>query len=51
MEMWDDSESSEAKTESEDEWANIVLMANTSYDTRSSESESDSEVEEVFSNF
>ena len=51
METWDDSESSEAETESEDERANIALMENISDDTGSYESESDSEVEEVFSNF
>ena len=40
--MWDDSESSEAETESEDEWANIAQMVNLSDDSGSSESESDS---------
>ena len=47
----DDSDSSEADTKSEDERANITLMANISEDTESSRSESDSEAEEVFSNF
>ena len=51
MATWDDSDSSEAETESEDERANIDLMANVSNDTRFSESESDSGAEEVFSNF
>ena len=51
MTTWDDSESSEAETELEDERANTALMANVSDDTGSSKSESDSEVEEVFYNF
>ena len=51
MATWDDSDSSEADTESEDERANISLMANISEDIGSSGSESDSEAEEVFSNF
>ena len=42
MAIWDDSESSEVRTESEDERANIALMANISDDTRSSESVSES---------
>ncbi|XP_058782897.1 uncharacterized protein LOC131657524 [Vicia villosa] len=45
MAIWDDSESS--KAESEDERANIALMAHTSSNANSSEFES--EVEEVFS--
>ncbi|XP_058751791.1 uncharacterized protein LOC131624887 [Vicia villosa] len=47
MATWDDSESSEE--EIEDERANIGLMANISSGFSSSESESNSEVEEVFS--
>ena len=49
MATWDDSESSEAETESEDERANISQMANLSDDSGSSES--DSGEKEVFSNF
>ena len=51
METWDDSDSSEADTESEDERANIALMANISEDTGSSGSKLDSEEEDIFSNF
>ena len=43
MATWDDSDSSEAETELEDERANIALMANVSDDTGSSKLESDSE--------
>ena len=42
MATWDDSDSSKADTELEDERANIALMANVSGDTESSGSESDS---------
>ena len=51
MATWDDSKSSKAETESKDERANIALMANISNDTGSSESEVDSEAEELLSNF
>ena len=49
MATWDDSKSSEAETKSEDERANIALMANISEDTDTSEFESDAE--DVFSKF
>ena len=44
MATWDDSESSEVETDSEDERANLAFMATTADD-----SASDSESEEVFS--
>ena len=51
MATWDNSDSSGAEMESEDEIANIALMANVSEDTGSSGSESYSEAEELFYNF
>ena len=48
MATWDDSKSSKAETESEDERANIAQMANLSDDSGSYELESESK---VFSNF
>ena len=51
MATWDDSDSSEADSELDDERANIALMANTSEDSEASESDSESDTEEVFPNF
>ena len=49
MATWDNSDTSDQDTESEDERANIALMANVIEDTESSGSESDTE--EVFPDF
>ena len=49
MATWGDSDSSEASSNSEDERANIALMANIA--DNSDSSESDSDTEEVFPNF
>ncbi|CAI8615440.1 unnamed protein product [Vicia faba] len=51
MATWDDSDSSEADSESDDERANIALMANISEDSEASESDSEPDTEEVFPNF
>ena len=51
MVTWDDSDTSEADSESDDERANIALMENITEDNEASESESESDTKEVFHDF
>ena len=51
MATWDDSDTSEADSESDDERANITLMENVSKDREAFGSDSESDTEEVFPNF
>ena len=51
MATWDDSDTSDADSESNDERANITLMANVSEDSEASGSDSESDTEEVFPDF
>ena len=51
MATWDDSNTSEADSESDDERANIALMENVSEDSEASGSDSESYTEEVFPYF
>ena len=47
MATWDDSDTSEAVSESDDERANLALMANVSEDSEASGSDSESDTEEI----
>ena len=51
MATWDDSDTSEADSESDDERENIALMENITEDSEASESDSKSDTEEVFPDF
>ena len=51
MATWDDSDTSDADSESDDERANIALMENVSEDSEASGSDSESDIEEVFPEF
>ena len=51
MATWDDSDTSEADSESDDERANIALIANVSEDSEAFSSDSESDIEEVIPNF
>ena len=51
MATWDDSDTSDVDSESDEERANIALMANVTEDSEASASDSESDTEEVFPNF
>ena len=51
MATWDDSDTSDVDSESDDKRANIALMANVSEDSEASGSDSESDTEEVFPDF
>ena len=51
MATWDDFDTYEADSESDDEKANIALMANITEDSEASESDSESDTKEVFPDF
>ena len=51
MATWDNSDTSEADSESDDERANIALMENVSEDSEASGSDSESDTGEVFPDF
>ena len=51
MATWDDSDTSDADSESDDERANIALLENVSEDNEAHGSDLESDTEEVFPNF